>query len=126
MPNVLLTSPIAGQRLERAAGWLELRKRDQQVVIVGASLEAANDIARGVLAKRGGAAFGWQRMTLGRLAASLAVMGLAERGLVPAGSLTLEALCTRVVEELAKSRGLGRLGGVGDRPGLPRALARTL
>lgn len=126
MPNVLLCSPIAGQRLERAAGWLELRKRDQLVVIAAASLEAANDIARGVLAKRGGAAFGWQRMTLGRLAASLAVVGLAERGIVPAGSLPLEALCARVVEELAKSGGLGRLDGVGDRPGLPRALARTL
>jgi len=126
MPNVLLTSPIASLRLERAAGWLELRKRDQQVVIAAASLEAANDIARGILAKRGGATFGWQRMTLGRLAASLAVVGLAERGVVPAGSLTLEALCTRVVEELAKKQGLGRLGGVGDRPGLPRALARTL
>ncbi|NUQ76426.1 MAG: PD-(D/E)XK nuclease family protein, partial [Polyangiaceae bacterium] len=126
MPNILLASPIAAQRLERAAGWLELKKRDRHVVIVGASLEAANDIARKVLAKKGGAAFGWQRMTLGRLAASLAVVGLAERGLVPAGPLPLEALCARVVEDLAKSEGLGRLGGVGDRPGLPRALARTL
>lgn len=126
MPNVLLCSPIAVQRLERAARWLELRKRDQQVVIAGASLEAANDIARGVLAKKGGAAFGWHRATLGRLAASLAVVGLAERGLVPAGALPLEALCARVVEELARAKGLGRLHGVSDRPGLPRALARTI
>jgi CRISPR/Cas system-associated exonuclease Cas4 (RecB family) len=126
MPNVIVCSPIAMLRLQRAGAWLALRRRDEQVVIAGASLEAANDIARGVIAKGEGAAFGWHRLTLGRLAASLAVVGLAERGVVPVGPLSLEALCARVVEELARTRGLGRFQAVADRPGLPRALVRTI
>src|SRR5262249_6596993 len=41
------------------------------------------------------------------------------------GGLALEAVCARVVHALG-AHGLGRFARVEDRPGLPRALARTL
>jgi RecB family exonuclease len=126
MPNVVVCSPIAGLRLERAEAWLAARAREARVTVVGASVEAANDITRQVIAKGGGAAFGWHRTTLGKLAASLSVIGLAEQGLVPVGVLPLTALCARVVEDLAQKKELGRFQAVADRPGLPRALARTI
>ena len=134
MSGALLVSPTAEERLERAASWLAGR-RERHVTIVGASIEASAEIARRALAatsKNGGApraTFGWQRSTLGVLAVGLARPELARRGLVPVGGLALEAACARVVHAHHRKRGgsaLGRFAAIGDRPGLPRALARTV
>jgi CRISPR/Cas system-associated exonuclease Cas4 (RecB family) len=43
----------------------------------------------------------------------------------PAGPLALDAICARIVHRLGQA-GLGRFAVIADRPGLPRALARTL
>lgn len=132
MSRALMTSPSADRRLDRAAAWLAERP-EAHVTIVAASLEAAGEVARRALARGGkGASFGWQRTTIGMLATTLARPELARRGLVPAGSLALEALCARVVTEsshrssVRDSAGLGRFAPIAERPGLPRALARTL
>jgi ATP-dependent helicase/nuclease subunit B len=123
MSRVVLSSPSADRRLERAAAWLAERP-EAHVTIVASSLEAAGEVARRALAKSPkSASFGWQRTTIGMLATTLARPELARRGLVPAGSLTLEAICARVVTE---DRALGRFSPIAERPGLPRALARTL
>ncbi|AKT44209.1 PD-(D/E)XK nuclease family protein [Chondromyces crocatus] len=95
------------------------------MLILGASVEAANELVCAVVSKRR-AAFGWHRLTVGRLAAALATPALVTRGLVPAGMLALEALCARVIDGLHRRGDLGRFEPVADRPGLPRALARTL
>ncbi|WP_394828506.1 PD-(D/E)XK nuclease family protein [Pendulispora albinea] len=91
---------------------------------MGPTLEVAAEVAReaGAQVRR---TFGWERTTLARMAAALAAPELAARGLVPSGRLTLEALSTRVVHRLAEKGELGRFAAVADRPGLPRALART-
>lgn len=95
------------------------------MTIVGASTDAAAEIARrALLASPERASFGWQRTTLGVLAVTLARPELASRGLVPVSGLALEAACARVVHENREN--LGRFGPIGDRPGLPRALARTV
>ncbi len=100
------------------------RGRASEVLVVGASADAAAQVAR-TAAQRGGGAFGWHRFTLPRLAGALASRKLGERGLTPVGPLPLEAICARIVHRLAKN-GLGRFASIADRPGLPRALARTL
>ncbi|MBX3226827.1 MAG: exodeoxyribonuclease V subunit gamma [Labilithrix sp.] len=87
-----------------------------------ASPDAAPVGAR--LGVRGNAALGWQRATLASIAAARARVELARLGLVPASPLALEAICARVVHDHAGA--LGRLAPIADRPGLPRALARTL
>lgn len=124
MSRVVFSSPSADRRLERAATWLAERP-EAHVTIIAFSLEAAGEVARRALGKSPKAAsFGWQRTTIGMLATTLARPGLAKKGLVPAGSLTLEAICARVVTEDGTK--LGRFSPIAERPGLPRALARTL
>src|SRR5690606_9004054 len=124
MSRTVLESACAEARLTAAAAWLAARG-EPRVTVVGASLEVASNVARrAVGATPRGAAFGWERTTLGMLAASLARPELARRGVVPASALALEAVCARVVHE---ARGkLGRFEPIGKLPGLPRALARTV
>ena len=122
----IVQSASARARLERAAAWLAGRGASEAVLIVGATNEGANHIARRA-ARPLGATFGWERCTLGRLAGALATPELASRGLATAGRLALEALCARIVDrEEPTSRGLGRFAPIADRPGLPRALATTM
>lgn len=133
MPGAILVSPCAETRLSRAAAWLASRT-EPHVTIVGASIEVAAEVARRALAMPSSsgarvASFGWQRSTLGVLAVGLARAELARRGLVPVGTLALEAVCARVVHDHHKGSGaskLGRFAPIGDLPGLPRALARTV
>jgi len=120
-----VTSVRASLRLEAAVAWLDARRVDEQVLVVGASQPAASEVIREVARQRG-SGFGWHRITLGRLAAELAKLELATRGLVAVGTLPVEALCARVLHALRATGRLGRLEPVVDQPGLPRALARTL
>jgi CRISPR/Cas system-associated exonuclease Cas4 (RecB family) len=123
--RALIRSPIAVYRIERAAAWLAERRRGEEVLVLGASYDAGSELSRAV-SLRMGASFGWQRSTLGRIAAVLAGPELARRGLAPVGALPLEALCSRVVDTLRRDDALGRFASVAEFPGLPRALARTL
>lgn len=128
MAATLLLSPDAENRIEEASRWIGEMARataSGRITIVGASLAAAGLVARrALLTSASSAAFGWQRTTLGILATTLARPELARRGLTPATLLSLEAACARVVHD---HRGaLGRFAPIGDRPGLPRALARTV
>jgi ATP-dependent helicase/nuclease subunit B len=121
---VIVGSSRAETRICRAVEWLRERGATARVLTVGPTLEGAGEVLRAAVSDVG-AAFGWERTTLARLGATLAGEALAERGLVPAGRLSLDALLTRIVHELGPA-GLGRFADVADRPGLPRALARTL
>ena len=100
----LITSSAADPRLDRARRWLASRGASARVLIVAATQEAAAETVRAA-AGESGAAFGWQRFTLGRLAAAVAAGALAERGLSPLSPLGVEAVCARVLHQLR-----GRLG----------------
>jgi len=91
---------------------------------VGASVDAAAGLGRAA-AGDSVSTFGWHRFTLARLGAVLASHTLGDRGLTPVGALPLEAVCARLVHRLGPG-GLGRFAAISDRPGLPRALSRTL
>lgn len=123
MSRLVFDSPSASARLARATAWLAART-EPHVTVLGASLEAAAEVARGALVLRGGASLGWERTTLGALAAQLARPELARLDLAPASPLALEALCARIIHEQPGL--LGRFAPIASRPGLPRALARTL
>jgi len=120
----VLTSAGAEIRLQEAQAWLAARAKER-VLVVGATHEAASECVRSA-ALRAGAAFGWQRMTLARLAAVLASRELASRGLSPLSALGVEAVCARVVHQLAREKALGKFQPVARQPGLARALARSL
>jgi len=121
----IVVAPAAAQRLDEAAEWLKQRRRDEELLVVAHSLEAAASIVHRV-ASENGAAFGWRTSTLPRVASALAHPVLAARGVSVAGQLVLEALCARIVHARAREGGLGRFQPIADRPGLVRAIARTI
>lgn len=120
----LVTASRALDRQRLAAGWVTEHALDAQVLVVAPSLEAGSRVLRRAAEGRA-AAFGWQRATVGELAARLASRGLAALGRSPAAPVALEAVCARALHPLREAGGLGRYARVGDRPGLPTALART-
>ena len=125
MSAIAATSAVNHLRIRRARAWLESRVLAEEVLIIGASLDAANELAREV-AKEKGAAFGWHRLTLPQLAAALAAPELAVRALVPLSRLGAEAIVARVVHRLTAERGLGRYQPVGNTPGFARAIATVI
>jgi ATP-dependent helicase/nuclease subunit B len=118
--KVVCTSAAVSVRIDTAVEWLRGQGRGAEVVIVGASQEAAAQVSR-LAADL--STFGWHRCTLGRLAGALGGLELARRGLTPASALSIEALWARIVHA---GPALGRFASIADRPGLPRALARTI
>src|SRR5438105_10856268 len=93
MERRLCTAHGAKARITAAQAFLRARKPSERLLVVGASMEAAAGLVRSVDAP---AAFGWQRVTLGRLAALAAREALEERGLATLSPLGLEAVCAPV------------------------------
>lgn len=118
----LVTASAASARIDCARQWLMRRSPGEEVLVVAASSDAANELLRGAALERG-AAFGWHRTTLPRVAAVLAEPALAERGVVPVGRLAAEAVVARVLHAWRADGALGRFERAGDGPGLTRALA---
>src|SRR5262245_58969030 len=121
----LVGSKVGEDRYAAARGWLAERSRREPLLIVATTLEAGGRLVCDAVAE-GGSAFGWQVESLATLANKLAGTALAAAGLTPIRGVALEALCARVVWQLGERRQLGRFAAVEGRPGLPRALARTL
>ena len=125
MSAIAVISAVNQRRIRRARAWLEGRVPAEEVLIVGATLDAANELARRV-AKERGAAFGWHRLTLSQLAAAIAAPALAARGLVPLSRVGTEAIVARLVHRLRAEGGLGRYHAVAATPGFPRAVAGVI
>ncbi len=123
MPHEVVRSAAGRARFSHADAWLKSLGASSRLLVVAESREAAASLARSA-AHSLGATFGWERTTLAALAVALASPGLASKGLAPAGHVSLEALCDRVVG--SKDGKLGRFSPIADRPGLCRALARTI
>jgi ATP-dependent helicase/nuclease subunit B len=125
MSATAVTSAVNHRRIRRARAWLESRELAEEVVIVGSSLDAANELGRRV-AKEKGAAFGWHRITLSQLAAAIAAPTLARLGLVTLSRLGTEAIVARVVHRLKAGGELSRYHAVAATPGFPRAVAGVI
>ena len=120
----LILGPSAAARIDRALDWLGGFDPAADVLAVGATSQAADDLLRREALTRG-ATFGRHRSTLPRLAAILAAEALVDRRLVASGPLAAEAIATRAVHSLTE-RELGRYARVADRPGFARAIAASL
>jgi ATP-dependent helicase/nuclease subunit B len=116
---------MSSRRLARARAWLEARAPAEELLIVGASLDAANELARSVV-QTTGAAFGWHRIALPQLAAGLAAPAMAERGVVSVGRLGVEAVVCRAVHGLRSIDALGRYAAIAEGPGFARGIANVL
>ncbi|MBZ0148202.1 MAG: hypothetical protein K8F62_11775, partial [Pseudorhodoplanes sp.] len=125
MDATIVVSATNSLRLRHAREWLKSRKPAEEVLIVGASLDAANELARDVI-KTEGAALGWHRLTLAQLAAAIARPALILRGLVPLSRIGMHAVAARIVYRLKEEGGLGRYEAVAGTPGFPRAVADVI
>ena len=94
-------------------------------MVVGATLDGANELARAV-AKDTGVAFGWHRLSISQLAFAIASSVLAARGLVPLSRLGTEAIVTRLVHHLKADGRLKHYQTVADAPGFPRAITGVI
>ena len=99
MNSHAVISSTGHRRIGIARGWLESRTAAEEVLIVGATPDAANELARKV-AKEKGAAFGWHRLTLPQLAFAVAAPILAARGLTPLSRIGAGALVARLVHRM--------------------------
>src|SRR5213593_3799029 len=118
-------SPSAAERLNAANAFVERVPAATEVLIVGATRDAADDLARRVTAARG-ATFGLHRVSLTQLAVRLAAAEMARLGVAPATALGAEAVAARVSFEALRERAIGYFGPVARFPGFARALAATL
>jgi hypothetical protein len=125
MSATVASSAVNHRRIHRARVWLERKEPAEEVLIIGASLDAANELPRRVAKEKGGA-FGWHHLTLPQLAFALAAPPLAKRKVVPLSRLGAEAIVARVVHRLKTEGGLGRYQPVADTPGFARAIAAVI
>src|SRR5215813_14178420 len=127
----LLISHDSRTRLDSAVNWLHTFPRDAEVLIICPTREAGDEFIRCCVIGAGSsnvspARFGLLRVTLERLAISLATPLLAASARAPITGLSLEALTARAVHSMTSKRGLTYFEPVAQRPGFPRAVARTL
>ena len=121
----VITATSAAARLNAAADFLRTYPPASDVLIVGASRGAADDLARSI-AGRAGATCGVTRFSLTELAARAAAVGLAGSRRAPATQAGAEATASRAVFDAVAAGELEYFGPVASTPGFPKALARTL
>jgi RecB family exonuclease len=121
----VVESAWAAERLEAAGRFLETFPPSTEILLVGASRDAVDDLARDVTRRRG-ASFGLHRYSLTQLAARLALGELTRRGLAPSSGLATEAMAARVAFEALDAGALRYFAPVARFPGFARALAATL
>ncbi len=96
----IITSTSAAARLDQARHFLQSHPSSAEVVIVGASRGAADDLARR-LAVDHGATFGITRVSLTELAARSAAVQLAGARRMPGTQAGAEAAAARAVFDAA-------------------------
>src|SRR5688572_24887088 len=122
----VLESSATEQRVAEARAFIAARAAaGDEVLLVGASRGAVDDLARSI-ASEAGATLGLHRFSVTQLAARLAAPSLAGQGLAPSTSLGSEAVAARAVFEAARANSLTYFGPVAKSPGFPRALTRTI
>jgi hypothetical protein len=125
MSAAAVISSTGHRRIHGAEGWLENRAAAEEVLIVGTTLEAANDLARKV-AKKKGAALGWHRLTLPQLAFAVVAPILAARSLTPLSRIGVDALVARLVHRMSAEGRLSHYQSTATTPGFPRAVAGVI
>lgn len=118
-------SSSGADRLGCAKTFVESCASGTEVVIVGATREAADDVARELAMSRR-ATFGLHRFSLMQFVSHLATPVMAEEGLAPATPLGSEAVTARVVFDAVQQGEFETFAPVAKLPGFPRALAATL
>jgi CRISPR/Cas system-associated exonuclease Cas4 (RecB family) len=120
----IFQSSGASARLEAGRRFIEGFPPATEILIIGGTREAADELARDVSLKRG-ATFGLHRYSLTQLAARLASADLAATGNAPATVLGMEVIAARVLFDARADAELDYVAPVAGLPGFARALAAT-
>ena len=120
-----IQSASASVRLAEARRFLDQFAPGDEILLLGASRGAVDDLARAIAMDKG-ATFGLHRLSFTQLAARLAAMDLAAHGQPPASALGYEAVAALAAFEAANDEALDYFAPVSSTPGFPKALARTL
>jgi CRISPR/Cas system-associated exonuclease Cas4 (RecB family) len=121
----VVISTSAAARLAAADRFLQSHQPSTEIIVVGASRGAADDLVRD-LARRRGATFGLTRFSLTELAAHAAAARGGGRVKTPGSHAATEAMAARAAFEAVEAGALSYFTPVARMPGFPRALARTL
>ena len=121
----VVESGAAADRLAAAEAFLDDIPADGEVVIVGASRDAADELARRV-AQRRRAAVGLHRFTLTQLAARLAAPATSAGGLAPCTLLGAHAVAARAAFDALAAGRIPYFAPVARTPGFTLTLAATL
>jgi CRISPR/Cas system-associated exonuclease Cas4 (RecB family) len=122
---IAIRSASAAIRLHEARQFLDTFSPGTEVLLLGASRGAVDDLSR-TIAMEKGATFGLHRLSFTQLAARLAATELAANGHAPSSALGYEAVAARAAFEATKDEALEYFAPVSNTPGFPKALARTL
>src|SRR6516165_12181595 len=121
----VVASVASNRRIACGQDWLKSRGPAEEVLIIGATLGAANEIAR-ALAQAKRASFGYHRLTFGQLASALARPVLVAQRTVPLGALGVQAVANRTIHKLSEVGELGRYAKLTSGPGFARAIANVI
>jgi ATP-dependent helicase/nuclease subunit B len=121
----IITSTSAAARLDAARRFLGDRPPASELIIVGASRGAADDLARAT-ARQAGATFGITRFSFTELAARAAAGHPAAGRRVAGTQAGAEAIAAHAVFDALGDRELAYFEPVARMPGFPKALARTI
>jgi hypothetical protein len=125
MALTALISAASYYRIARGRDWLNARQPAEEVLIIGASPDAANELTRSLVREKR-ASFGYHRLTLGQLASALAQPRLTFQRTVPLGALGVQAVANRAIHKLSQAGGLGRYVTITSGPGFARAIANVI
>jgi RecB family exonuclease len=125
MGVTVVTSAANDPRIARGTDWLKARAPAEEVLIIGPTLGAANEIARSVALTKG-ASFGYHRMTFGQLTSALARPPLTAQRTVPLGELGIQAVANRAIHKLSERGALGRYTKLTSGPGFGRAIENVI
>jgi ATP-dependent helicase/nuclease subunit B len=124
MFRVIQTSSAA-ERIAAATEFIGSFPAATELLLVGPSREAVDDLVRG-FAQRAGATFGLHRFSVTQLAGRLAVGKLAGAGVAPASAVGAEALASRAAFEASTRYELCYFAPITKFPGFARATAATI
>ena len=125
MSTKVITSASAERRLKNAQDWLQERGKDEEALIVGATLAAASELARDA-ARTNGVAFGWHRHSWAQLVRAVAWPLLAQQELVPISRVSMDALVTGLIHRLQGEGKLGIYHSVASTPGFHGSIVDML
>jgi hypothetical protein len=121
----MFVSSSAVRRLAAAREFVLAHALEGEVVSIGETRDAADDLAREIAAARP-ATFGLHRFSLTQFIARTAALELARLRMAPASPLGVQAVAARAVFEVSSRGELHYLDPIAGTPGFSRALASTI